>query len=129
MGKLGGLGADSVKSQWTRDSGPSWRVQLDFFKPQNGVVCRVLLLSVTVNQAERVVVALRWSRVAVVASRWSRVAGGGVAVVAGCCLSFKVRDGWSEIRVEKGLGFCVFLLGCCKSVFLIGLAAHLFFLA
>jgi len=63
--------------------------------------------------------------------RWSRVAGGGVTVVTGSCLSFKFRDGWCEIRVGKGLGFCVFLLGCCrmKSVFLIGFAAHLFFWA
>jgi len=53
------------------------------------------------------------------------------AVVAGCCLSFKVRDGWCEIWVGKGLGFCVFLLRCCrmKYVFLIGLATHLFFWA
>ena len=61
--------------------------------------------------------------------RWLRITGGRIAVVAGCCLSFKVRDEWCEIRVEKELGFCVFLLGYCKSVFLIGLATHLFFWA
>jgi len=45
---------------------------------------------------------VRWSRV--VGGRGlqavaSRVADGGVA---GCCLSFKDRDGWCEIRVGKG---------------------------
>jgi len=50
-------------------------------------------------------------------------------VVAGGGLSFKVRDGWCEIRVGKGLGFCFFIgllqneicffsWACCTLVFL-----------
>ena len=46
-------------------------------------------------------------RVIVVVLWWLQVVGGGVA---GSCLSFKVRDGWCQIRVGKGLGFFIGLL-------------------
>jgi len=93
---------------------------------------RVLLWIAAVDRAERAVVAgCRWSRRGLQMVAMQVACGGVAMVVAGCCLSFKVRDGWCEIRVGKGLGFCVFLLGCyrMKPVFLIGLAAHLFFWA
>ena len=67
-----------------------------------------------VDRVERAVVTgCKWSRrggrgLQVVASR---VAGDGVAMVADCCSSFKVRDGWCEIKVGKGLGFCFFFIG------------------